>query len=154
MIWFRKLDWFYKNINLIFIIIVNMYIYNKSFMKVYSFQFEIHCRLERYLRWEKWETAAESKRCWHTVRCQVAATKLIVSYKVQLWSLQGPILSGRCCGQCCLLGKHFCSQRVLAHLINRKRFAKYRASNKTKSKYSPSKAQYTLTFSALLTADR
>ena len=105
-----------------------------------------NCRLERHLRWERWEFAAESKWCWHTVRCQVAATKLIVSYKVQLWSLQGPILSGCCCGQCCLLGKHFCSQWVLAHLINRKCFAKFCASNKTKSKYSPSKAQYTLTF--------
>lgn len=58
-------------------------------------------------------------------------TKLIVSHKVQLRSLEGPILSRHRCGQCCLLGKYFCSRRVLAHLINGKRSVKYRASNKT-----------------------
>jgi len=42
---------------------------------------------------------------------------------------RGSILSGEHrCGRCCLLGKHFCS-RVLAHLINGERSAKYYANN-------------------------
>lgn len=107
---------------------------------MYGARFEIHCRPEANTKMRTWR--AEPNQSATLTQCSVSAplgdeADCIAQQSTASDPPTGPILSGGidcCCGRRCLHGKHFCSQRVLAHLINDELAPKYRATWRDKSK--------------------